>query len=85
MATVDPGPPGPAMYWYGKDAHMSKTHHTLLMLSLALTLLLGGGVLVGCEDQGPAEEAGEQIDETAEEAGDAMDDAADEVEESVDQ
>lgn len=71
------------MYWYGKDALMPKTRYTLLML--LLTLLLGGGVLVGCEDQGPAEEAGEQIDETAEEAGDAMDDAADEVEESVDQ
>lgn len=83
MATVDPGPTGPAMYWYGKDAHMPKTNHTLLMLFL--TLLLGGGVLVGCEDQGPAEEAGEEIDDTAEEAGDAMDEAADEVEESVDQ
>lgn len=62
---------------------MLKTRHTLLML--CLTLLLSAGALAGCEDQGPAEEAGEQIDETAEETGDAMDDAADDVEESLDQ
>lgn len=39
--------------------------------------------LVACDNDGPAEEAGEQIDEAAEEAGEAMDDAADQVEESA--
>lgn len=63
---------------------------------LALLFALGGGaVLSGCEDQGPAEEAGEEIDaaveeageeidEAAEEAGDAVEDAADEIEEETD-
>ncbi|HKL53239.1 MAG TPA: hypothetical protein VJ902_04720 [Wenzhouxiangellaceae bacterium] len=62
----------------------------------ALLFALGGGaVLTGCEQQGPAEEAGEEIDEAvedageeideaAEEAGDAVEDAADEVEEETD-
>jgi hypothetical protein len=35
-----------------------------------------GGALAACEE-GPAENAGEAIDETAEEAGDAVDDATD--------
>lgn len=63
----------------------------------ALLFALGGGaVLTGCEEeQGPAEEAGEEIDEAveeaeeeideaAEEAGDAVEEAADEVEEETD-
>ncbi|HKL50460.1 MAG TPA: hypothetical protein VJ908_04775 [Wenzhouxiangellaceae bacterium] len=62
----------------------------------ALLFALGGGaVLTGCEDQGPAEEAGEEIDEAAaeaedeideaaEEAGDAVEEAADEIEEETD-
>ncbi len=33
--------------------------------------------LAACDEQGPAEEAGEQIDEAAEEAGDAFEDATD--------
>lgn len=37
----------------------------------------GGGFLTGCEDQGPAEEAGESIDDTVEDAGDEMEDATD--------
>ena len=31
--------------------------------------------LVACQEQGPAEEAGENIDEAAEEIGDEIDDA----------
>jgi len=50
----------------------------------ALLLALSVGVLAGCEDQGPAEEAGENIDETMEEAGDEMEEAAEEVEDEVD-
>lgn len=47
---------------------------------LALALMLGAGsvvLLAGCESDGPAEEAGESIDETAEEAGDEMEEATD--------
>lgn len=44
---------------------------------LATLLVLGaGGMLVGCDD-GPAEEAGEAIDDTADDAGDAIDDTFD--------
>lgn len=34
-------------------------------------------MLAGCEQQGPMEEAGENIDETVEEAGDKVEDATD--------
>lgn len=51
----------------------------------ALLFALGGGaVLTGCEEKGPAEKAGEEIDEAVEDAGDAIEDAADEVEEETD-
>lgn len=50
----------------------------------ALLLAMSVSVLTGCEDQGPAEEAGENIDEAMEEAGDEMEEAADEVEDEVD-
>jgi len=33
--------------------------------------------LPACEDQGPMEEAGEEMDETTDDAGDAVDDATD--------
>lgn len=56
----------------------------LFNILVALLLALSVGVLAGCEDQGPAEEAGEKIDESVEEAGDKMEEAADEVEDEVD-
>ncbi|QIB67490.1 hypothetical protein G3T16_01580 [Kineobactrum salinum] len=61
-------------------------HNPLLRSSLlALTLaFVGGGFLTACEDQGPAEEAGERIDDAAEDASDAAEDAADEVEREFD-
>lgn len=44
-----------------------------LMMALGLTL-------AGCsDDQGPAEEAGEQVDETMEETGDEVEEATDEM------
>lgn len=52
---------------------------------LALVLALGGGaMLTGCDNDGPAEEAGEEIDEAVDDAGDALEDAADEVEDAAD-
>lgn len=42
------------------------------------------GTLASCDDDGPAEEIGEDIDEAAEDAGEAIEDAADEVEDAVD-
>jgi len=37
----------------------------------------------GCEQDGPVEEAGEEVDQALENAGDAIEDAADEVEDEV--
>lgn len=41
-------------------------------------------VLVGCDDEGPAEEAGEKIDDAAEEAGDKLEDVGDTLEDKTD-
>lgn len=60
------------------------TTRPLTLLFLLLALGLGGAVLVGCEEQGPAEEAGEQIDDAVDDAGDAVNDAADDTENSLD-
>ncbi len=46
----------------------------LPLIALLLGLGLAGTTLVGCDDQGPAEEAGEQIDDTADDIGDSFDD-----------
>ena len=53
---------------------------------LAAMLLALGSVffVVGCDDQGPAEEAGEAIDDAMDDAGDAMEDAADDVDDELD-
>lgn len=60
------------------------TDNKILNILFALLLALSVGVLAGCEDQGPAEEAGENIDEAVEDAADEMEDAADEVEDDID-
>lgn len=52
---------------------------------LMLTAVAGGAMAMaalgsaGCEEQGPAERAGERIDEGVEETGEALEDAADEL------
>ena len=41
-------------------------------------------ILTGCEEQqGPAERAGESIDQTMEDTGDVMENAADDAEDSI--
>lgn len=41
-------------------------------------------ILTGCEEQqGPAERAGESIDQTMEDSGDVMENAADDAEDSI--
>ncbi|MEQ9617161.1 MAG: hypothetical protein RLN60_03905 [Phycisphaerales bacterium] len=47
-------------------------------LCLASALALSGAALSGCDD-GPAEEAGETVDEAIEDTADAVEDAADEI------
>lgn len=41
-------------------------------------------LLAGCDSEGPAEQAGEKIDEAADDVGDAVEDAADEIDDAVD-
>ncbi|MEX0914337.1 MAG: hypothetical protein WD397_12335 [Wenzhouxiangellaceae bacterium] len=51
---------------------------------LALLFALSGGFLAGCDNNGPAEEAGENIDEAVEDAGDAIEDAGDDIDDETD-
>ena len=61
--------------------------------TLALTLILVAAVFAyGCEEKGPAEEAGEKIDhayseakEKAEEAGRKMEEAGEKIEEALEE
>lgn len=59
---------------------MNWLKYSILALALAST-----GTLTGCPDKkGPAEKAGEKLDNAAEEAGDKVEEAADEVEDKLD-
>ena len=52
---------------------------------LLLILMMGSFALAGCDrDEGPAEEAGEAMDEAGEELGDAAEEACEEAREGVD-
>lgn len=53
---------------------LSKTSKTIAAALLVSALIIP---LSGCDNEGPFEEAGEEIDETAEDIGDAVDDATD--------
>ncbi|THK40793.1 hypothetical protein E8Q33_12130 [Methylophaga sp. SB9B] len=44
----------------------------ILLMTFAISSV---GFITACDDKGPAEEAGEAIDETVEDAGDAIEDA----------
>lgn len=50
-----------------------------------ITLLLAaGGTLSGCQEEGPMERAGENMDEAMDEAGDAVEQVGDEAEQALD-
>jgi hypothetical protein len=49
--------------------------------ALVVVLALAGGA---CREEGPAERAGEAVDEALDDAGDAVDDAVDDVQEKLD-
>lgn len=56
----------------------TKASAQLKAWALVLLMLAGtGALLTGCDQQGPAEEAGEEIDDAADDAGDAIDDTFD--------
>lgn len=73
-----PSRPPPALTGAGPMQATKRFQDMNKRLRPLIALLLGLGVtgtaLVGCDDQGPAEEAGEQIDDTADDAGDSFDD-----------
>lgn len=55
---------------------------------ISLIALLAGVFAVGisaCEDEGPAEKAGETVDEAIDETGDTMEEAADSAEEAAEE
>lgn len=57
------------------------------LLKMLFALMCVGGLtftVVGCEDDGPAEEMGEGIDETGENIEDATEDAGDDIEDAFD-
>lgn len=61
---------------------MARSTKNAALIGTAFAALLTIGA---CSDNdGPAENAGEEIDEAAEETGDAAEEAADEVEEETD-
>lgn len=62
-----------------KSRFSAKTAITALMLGLTAP------VLAACEDEGPAEQLGENIDESAEEAGQASENAAEQMGEQMEE
>lgn len=61
---------------------MQKNLLRKLGLAMMLALMLGG--VAACDDQGPAEEAGENIDEAAESAGDSVEEMGEDVQDAAD-
>jgi len=57
---------------------ITKVLSVLVILMLVFTV-------VACEQEGPAEQAGEEIDEAVEEAGDQMEEAGDAIEDKADE
>lgn len=52
-------------------------------LAIALFMALMAGGLVACDNQGPAEEAGEDIDNATENAGESMEELGEDIEEAA--
>nr|WP_299243769.1 hypothetical protein [uncultured Halomonas sp.] len=60
---------------------MQKNLMRKLGLALLMALMLGG--VAACEDQGPAEEAGENIDEATESAGDSVEEMGEDIQDAA--
>lgn len=52
-------------------------------LSAAVLIVLLAGGLAACDNQGPAEEAGENIDNSMESAGESIENAGENIEEAA--
>lgn len=55
----------------------------LRRLGLALLIAMLGAGLAACEEEGPAEQAGENIDESMEEVGEGVEEMGEELEEAA--
>ena len=64
-----------------QEENMKLSMMRKLVMTLLVALMLGG--VVACDDQGPAEEAGENIDEAAENAGDSMEEAGEDMQDAA--
>ena len=53
--------------------------HMFMTLTVALCASLSLMTLAGCEQEGPAEKAGKEIDRAVEDAGEAMEDAGEKL------
>ena len=54
--------------------------------SVVLVILFAGGLLLaGCQEPGPAEEAGREIDDAVEEAQEAFEDLGEDAEEALEE
>ena len=58
---------------------MARTNYWQLAVALGFAL----GLLTGCEDKGPAQKAGENVDKAMQKTGDKIQDAAKEAEKKV--
>lgn len=58
---------------------------SLKKLAAVLGVLMMAGGLAACEEQGPAEEAGENIDESMEQAGENMEEMGDDIQNSAEE
>lgn len=56
-----------------------------LRIAVLGLMLAAGGLLVGCSDEGPAEQAGKQIDQTMDQAGEAADQAVEQAGDQLEQ
>ncbi len=58
--------------------HTDNAFFKMLSRALLLAFVIGSlGMVSACEDKGPAEKAGEKIDESIEEAGDEIEESTD--------
>ncbi|GEM_PF-985662 len=63
---------------------MKGISQSILKILGIVVILSSALALTACEQDGPMENAGEEIDDAVEEVGDSAEDAADEVEDEVD-
>ncbi|MEQ5766423.1 hypothetical protein NFH98_02270 [Halomonas sp. H33-56] len=58
---------------------------TMRRFGMAFVIAMMAGGLAACEEEGPAEQAGEEMDQAVEDAGESMEDMGEEMEESAEE